>query len=97
MMSTPRFVGYHDPETLPIKPGQVVTIPKGTLVKTVYHAPRRAGRTYKITVDHLLPGRTDRPFSADAPTHLENPKVCWAGTGGYWAECDLNDVPEAQS
>lgn len=27
-----------------------------------------------------------------AVLHLENPKVCWAGSGGYWCEADINDV-----
>ena len=27
--------------------------------------------------------------------HLENPKVCWPGTGGYWCEADINDLLEA--
>lgn len=26
---------------------------------------------------------------------IENPKVCWAGSGGYWMEADINDVVPA--
>jgi len=25
-----------------------------------------------------------------------NPTVVWAGAGGYWAETDINNIPEAQ-
>lgn len=23
--------------------------------------------------------------------HVENPKVCWPGSGGYWVEAEIND------
>ena len=47
-----------------------------------------AGRTYKVTVDHVLCGMThdDKKYP---------PEVSWAGTGGYWCRVDINNVPEA--
>ncbi len=26
---------------------------------------------------------------------VKNPSICWAGSGGYWNEVDINDVLEA--
>lgn len=83
-----RFVGYYEPHELPIRSGQVVTIKKGTMIKTVGKAPKPAGKTYKITVHHLLSGMTDGAKTIP-------PKVVWPGPGGYWSEVDLNDLPEA--
>lgn len=34
-------------------------------------------------------------FKMSIPT--ANPSVCWAGTGGYWCEADINDILEANS
>lgn len=94
-----RLEGYH--ETLPIKRGDIVLIKKGTMIKTVGKEPRPAGKTYKIKVDHTLPGRSEIKLRQnDTPPHgfweerinHENPKVVWPGPGGYWSEADINDV-----
>ncbi len=86
------YIGFHKAETLPIKNGQVVTIPKGTPVKQVGKPIRPAGRTYKVTVDHLLCGFVDEQRGI-----VRNPMVRWAGSGGYWCEADINLIPEANT
>ncbi len=83
-----RYEGYHDTSALPLRPGMIVTIPKGTLVVTRNQPPRPAGKTYKVKINHLMCGSSH--------VTVTNPRVVWAGTGGYWSEVDLNDVPEAQ-
>ena len=37
----------------------------------------------------------DRDQFYNGRIHLDNPKVCWAGTSGYWCEVDINDILEA--
>lgn len=99
-----KFEGYCDTHSLPIKQGMTVTIRKGVMVKTVYKEAKPAGKTYKIKVHHILPGRTKihhlqesiPPYNfMEVKEHLDNPKLVWAGPGGYWSEVDINDVPEA--
>lgn len=98
-METKRFEGYHAPETLPVKRGDTVTIKKGTVIKTTMPRPedktKIAGRTYKVQVDHVLPGRTITELTCrrgETPGPKQNPSVRWPGTGGYWFEVDINDV-----
>lgn len=83
-----RFEGYYEKHELPLKPGQMVTIKKGTVIKTVGKDPKPAGRTYKIEIHHILCGMTDGEKKTP-------PKVVWPGPGGYWSEADINDIPEA--
>jgi hypothetical protein len=94
------FSGYHADHELPIKKGDVVTIRKGTTIRTM--APngkvRVAGRTYKVTVDHILNGM-NRPVGEklhNASYPIQDPSVRWPGAGGYWFEVSFNDIPEAQ-
>ncbi len=93
-----RFHGYCDPEALPLRRGETVTIKKGTSIRTSHPTKKHrvAGRTYKVKVDHVLPGMNspDPRFSkANYPT--TPPSVRWAGEGGYWFEVDMNEIPEA--
>lgn len=82
-----RFEGYHSQDKLPIKRGDAVTIVKGTTI--VYRGKTiKAGRTYRVKVDHVLPGTHSRTIT--------NPSVRWAGRSGYWCEADINQIPEAQ-
>lgn len=86
------YLGFREDRDLPIKQGDTVTIPKGITVKTVYKDPKPAGRTYKIKVNHIMPGSNaylDWNREVVRPT---GPKVVWPGPGGYWSEADLNDV-----
>jgi hypothetical protein len=95
-----RFVGYHDVRTLPIKKGDKVRIRKGTITKRILRDPKPAGRTFTITVDHILCGSTRTEYVQSSSLSgvqqvqipEENPKVRWAGSGGYWVEVDINDV-----
>jgi len=80
----PRLEGYIPRDELPIKQGDRVTIKKGTLVRNVNKGTAPAGRNYKVTIHHFISG------SRHSPT-----MVVWPGSGGYWSECDINDVPEA--
>jgi len=97
-----KYVGYHDPRILPLKNGDIVTIKKGTPV-TFRGETLPAGRTYKIKINHVLCGITlsdgDREYLKRHGRigKDENPKVVWAGAGGYWAEADINDIPEANA
>jgi hypothetical protein len=102
-----RFEGYHDEHDLPVKAGDTVTIVKGTLIRTTMPVPGKkayqakiAGRTYKVKVDHILNGMTiTEEFVRNGETagHKQNPSVRWGGTGGYWFQVDINDIPEAQN
>lgn len=100
-----RFVGYYQDSDLPdaVQQGRKVTIKKGTMVKVFGREPKPAGKTYKITVNHIMPGVTVIDHKRDEKTgkfvetrtHESNPRVCWPGPGGLWAEADMNDIPEA--
>ncbi len=87
----PKFFGPSD--DLPVQPGDTVTIRKGTIIKAVGQEPRAAGRTYQVKVNHILEGSCaylswdHREFVR--PTE---PKIVWAGSGGYWCEVSINDV-----
>lgn len=105
MSTEKRFVGFYEDHELPLKRGQMVTIKKGTMIKTVGRPAKPAGKTYKITIHHFLPGIT-RPetkidYDVKPPkanrvlVHESNPMVVWPGPGGYWSEVDINDIPEA--
>lgn len=100
-----RFEGYYRDDELPLKDGDIVTILKGTRIKTTMPRAedkvRYAKRTYKVRINHLLNGTTitiqNRGRDFDLPLGpLTNPSVRWGGTGGYWFSVDINDIPEAQ-
>jgi hypothetical protein len=49
-------MGYREEiEALPVKAGDTVTIPKGTLIQSGREV-RQARRTYKVKVRHVQPG-----------------------------------------
>jgi hypothetical protein len=87
-----KLIGYHDDKDLPVKCGDRVRIRKGTLIKTIYHGERLAGRTYTVRVDHLLNGMKAHKDYHGQELPAEPPKVRWPGPGGYWSEADINDV-----
>jgi len=94
-----RFMGYHRDSELPIKPGDVVTIKKGTLVRCNGET-KPAGRTYKVIVRSLGCGSNlcvEGNAFRETTYPITCPTVIWAGTGGYWAEADINDVVEVAS
>ena len=97
-----KFVGFHEDHEIPLKKGDIVTIRKGTKIRTTMPRPedrfRIAKRTYKVRVDHVLNGM-NRPVGhpGHQPSYpVNSPAVRWPGSGGYWFEADVNDIPEAQ-
>jgi hypothetical protein len=94
-----KFEGYV--EKLPICSGDKITIKKGTMVRCNGET-KPAGKTYKVTVHHVLNGyKPDAAEIAYQERHGNtvvgwNPKAVWPGSGGYWSEVDMNDIPEAQ-
>jgi len=93
-----KFMGYHEEAELPVKRGHVVTIKKGTLV--YYRGQTKpAKRTYRVIVNHILPGQNmyleGSAFRQEVKP-MVSPTVRWPGSGGYWSEVDINDIPEAQ-
>jgi hypothetical protein len=93
-----KFLGYHLESELPFKKGSVVTIPKGTMIRSTSGVKKPAGRTYRITVHHVMNGANlyveGNGFREDCQPIMA-PTVVWVGTGGYWTEADINDIPEA--
>jgi hypothetical protein len=98
---TKKYVGYFAHlSDLPVKRGQTVTIPKGTVIHTTGPTKKRiAKRTYKIKVHSVGCGQN---HPEGHPDHIggysvRNPDVTWVGEGGYWFSVDINDVPEANA
>lgn len=95
-----RIEGYQDDNAmlaLPIKRGDTVIIKKGTIIYVVGQEPKPAGRTYQVKVHSLSPGQ-NRPVGHpqhDPSYGVQNPRIVWPGSGGYWTECDVNDVVKA--
>jgi len=89
-----QYEGYHSLDSLPIKRGDYVLIPKGVIIKSTH--PQR-GPSYdnprgrKVCIHHLLPGST----AGILP--VTNPTVVWTGHGGYWFSCDINDVEKVEA
>ena len=94
-----KFIGYC--EKLPIMSGDKVTIKKRVIVRS-RGENKPAGRTFTVQVHHVLNGyKPDAAEIAYQERHGNtavgwNPKVVWPGSGGYWCEVDMNDIPEAQ-
>ncbi len=82
-------------ETLPVKRGDTVTIPRMTPI-SYRGATKEAKRSYEVTVHDVSQGV---PAYVDYG-HFQEPKlvrptmarVLWVGAGGYWSECDLREV-----
>lgn len=90
----PTFIGYVPEGVMPLKMGQTITIPKGTVV---HHrgTSERSKRDRKIKIHHFISGSNFHLNHAGELQKATTPKVCWPGSGGYWSEVDLNDIPEA--
>ncbi len=96
--SVPPFLGFYPDEDLPLKRKQEVTILKGTMIR--YRGESKpAGRTRKILIDHILNGSNfyiRKEHGREVVNTITPPKVRWPGSGGYWSEVDINDIPEAR-
>lgn len=89
-----KYTGYTS--ELPVAKGQVVTIPKGTVIQHTGSGPAKvARRTYKVTVHHTCSGiGAYQDYHMGGVVRPSNPKVVWLGAGNYWHEVDINDIPE---
>jgi hypothetical protein len=89
--ATPKlqFEGYHEPQTLPVKKGDTITLQKGMKYQHLAE-DRVVKRKYKIKVYQVLPGITRKTWE-DEPLHSMNPTIRWAGSGGYWSAIDINE------
>ena len=98
MPDKPQFIGYHETSALPVKPGDMVRVPKGTLIRTTGPGDNIiiSGKSQRVRVHHMLCGQgvpDGHPhIMALRDVTVVNPYVVWAGSGGYWHECDVNDV-----
>lgn len=83
-------------EVLPIRPGQKVTIKKGTIVRSLGPAGiHPAARTYTVVAHSVDNGVHRHRNYHNELVDTVNPKIVWVGSGGYWCDVDINDVPEA--
>lgn len=82
------YIGYC--ENLPIKPGDVITIPRGIRVKTMRPGVNSyiTKRSFKTKVYFVTNGFSENMMGIPP----RNPMVEWAGSGGYWCEADINDI-----
>lgn len=89
----PLFLGYLPDEMMPVKKDQEVTIPKGALImhrgKTTLNA-----RTRKVKVHHTISGANFYRDHHNTLHTITTPKIVWPGSGGYWSEVDMNEIPE---
>lgn len=102
-----RFEGFVEKNTLPVHPGDMVTIRKGTVVKSTHPGKHStvAKKTYKVKVHHILEGYSERGYEyyeddkgvrqvREFTKPIHNPSVRWVGQAHYWFEVDVNDLPE---
>ncbi len=97
-VKAPKYLGYHDDSDLPVKRGDVVTIKKGTMIRHRGQV-KPAGRTYQVTINHLMNGQNamvEGNAFRKVVRDIKPPTVVWPGSSGYWSEVDINDIPEAQ-
>lgn len=85
-----------EPAMNPFNAGDRVIIPKGTWVRRFFQKNHDTSRRRSVvTVSHVQAGYLDRGFQQRVyqPTTLVDvkPTITWAGSGGYWAECDLSE------
>ena len=106
-MSIPKYPSYLSDEQIPLKRGDTVTIKKGT---PIFHRGewKLAARTYKVKINHfsvIWVGSAKRlvPYPSNWPAPVDSrgngvlcSAICFPGSGGYWSDVNLNDIPEAQ-
>lgn len=93
------YRGYHDKDSLPIKPGDRVKIAKGTPVMSMY--PGRdgwqpVGRTYSVKVHHLMPGMSLTVGHIDKDGGLSWGMVHWRDLYHYCRSAGI-DIPYGPS
>ena len=83
-------------DDLPIKKGDRVRVPKGVKLRSMH--PQRpteyeAGKSYHVEVHHVVVPLFKLKATSNEEWSLErDPRVVWAGSGGYWVEASLFDV-----
>lgn len=65
------FYGFRETHELPIKPGDTVTIKKGTKIRCMLRGFVTAGKTFKIKVHHTIGGYELPIHSFEAEKKLE--------------------------
>lgn len=83
--------------TTQVSKGQKVKIKKGAVVfSTLPSVPRSGIRTIRdqwVTVHYSSEGHIDHGhLRRDCKTTVEQGRVTWAGTGGYWRWTDINNI-----
>jgi hypothetical protein len=89
-----------------VKKGDRVRICKGTPIWQNGKA-KIAGRTYTVTVHHIYPGcklfetsyqsKMAKHLAANSDTKYFPTTVSWAGSGGYWVDCNIEHVTLVES
>ena len=90
----PRFLGRCN--VLPFNQWDIVTIPKGTPIHSMSKGNIIAKRTFKVKIYSICNGY-DAYQNDDGNIVITNPKIMWAGAGGYWHETDVNNLLEANN
>lgn len=96
--------GYHEDAELPIRRGDRVRVRAGAEIWTTLPDPARKrftlARSRVVTVHSMDCGRSDvAGYAAGGEPmwrHLDDPGVCWVGTGGYWHHAKLADVERVE-
>ncbi len=91
-----KYIGYCDPETLPIKKGDRIRIKIGVKLHSFKRGHYEAKRQYYVTVDHVLPGTAEHEGYNGEIVPAKNPEVRWPGDGGYWTSADINEVEKVE-
>lgn len=105
MRTKTKYVGSMLDSEFPLKHGDVVTVKRGT---PIFHRGewRLARRTYKVKIHHfsaiwtsaakrLVPYPNNWPEPVETVNGVLCPAICFPGSGGYWSDINLNDIPEA--
>lgn len=76
----------------PLAKGTHVRIRKGSIVHSTKGEPRTTVRDQVIKIHFVDLGYVDNYARAETDVVVRQPRVTWAGAGGYWRWTDLNNV-----
>lgn len=93
-------VGYHeDIELLPYKKGDRVRVKAGAEISTTLPNPDKKRFTLTksrvVTIHSFDCGMSECKYDSNGREYfvpLDDPGICWVGTGGYWHHAKLTDV-----
>lgn len=83
-------------ETIPYKAGDRVRVRKGTVV-SYKGREKTLKRDTVVTVNHINKGSNQYVRRVDDVVSMTNPNIVWAGSGGYWVTCDINQLSTEDS